>query len=82
MCAELEELLTTVRDSMPGLRTELQRMKGGMATLEHVAVGSEHGGKIPHVGGDDVVRHDILHLAEPEEGYLRQDLPLAGDAVG
>jgi acetylornithine deacetylase/succinyl-diaminopimelate desuccinylase len=43
MCAELEELLTTARDGMPGLRTELRRMEGGMATLEHVALKTDPG---------------------------------------
>jgi acetylornithine deacetylase/succinyl-diaminopimelate desuccinylase len=38
VCRELEELLTEVRDAMPGLATELRRMPGGMATLEHVAL--------------------------------------------
>ena len=35
MVAELEELLAEVRRRTPGLRTELRRMPGGMATMEH-----------------------------------------------
>ncbi len=38
MGAELESLLAAVRAEMPGLRTELRRLPGGMATLEHVAM--------------------------------------------
>ena len=38
MCAELESLLAAVRAEMPGLHTELRRLPGGMATLEHVAL--------------------------------------------
>jgi acetylornithine deacetylase/succinyl-diaminopimelate desuccinylase len=38
VCRELEELLAEVRDTMPSLATELRRMPGGMATLEHVAL--------------------------------------------
>ena len=41
MCAELEELLAAVRAELPGLRTELRRMPGGMATMEHVAFVTE-----------------------------------------
>jgi len=36
--AELEELLAAVEGDVPGIRTELRRMEGGMATLEHVAL--------------------------------------------
>ncbi|MDZ7344198.1 MAG: M20 family metallopeptidase [candidate division KSB1 bacterium] len=32
---ELEEILTRVREAMPGLSTELRRMPGGMATMVH-----------------------------------------------
>jgi acetylornithine deacetylase/succinyl-diaminopimelate desuccinylase len=32
---ELEEILTRVREAMPGLNTELRRMPGGMATMVH-----------------------------------------------
>jgi acetylornithine deacetylase/succinyl-diaminopimelate desuccinylase len=35
---ELEDLLTEVERDMPGLGTELRRLPGGMATLEHVAL--------------------------------------------
>ena len=38
ICAELEQELAAVRAEMPGLRTELRRLPGGMATLEHVAL--------------------------------------------
>ena len=33
--ADLEELLARVREARPGLRTELKRMPGGMATMLH-----------------------------------------------
>lgn len=36
--AELESLLGVVEAGMPGLRTSLRRLEGGMATLEHVAL--------------------------------------------
>lgn len=36
--SELEEELAAVRAGMPGLSTELRRLPGGMATLEHVAL--------------------------------------------
>lgn len=36
--AELEALLAEVEHAMPGLRTTLRRLEGGMATLEHVAL--------------------------------------------
>ncbi|HXT23123.1 MAG TPA: M20 family metallopeptidase, partial [Thermoanaerobaculia bacterium] len=36
--AELEALLAEVERSLPGLRTSLRRLEGGMATLEHVAL--------------------------------------------
>ena len=36
--AELETLLAEVEAVMPGLRTTLRRLEGGMATLEHVAL--------------------------------------------
>lgn len=35
--AELRRLLETVESSMPGLRTSVGRMPGGMATLEHLS---------------------------------------------
>jgi acetylornithine deacetylase/succinyl-diaminopimelate desuccinylase-like protein len=38
MAAELETLLAEVERAMPGLRTTLRRLEGGMATLEHVAL--------------------------------------------
>jgi acetylornithine deacetylase/succinyl-diaminopimelate desuccinylase family protein len=38
MCAELESVLAAVEAEMPGLRTTLRRLPGGMATLEHVAL--------------------------------------------
>jgi acetylornithine deacetylase/succinyl-diaminopimelate desuccinylase len=38
MSVELEALLAAVRAEMPGLGTELRRMAGGMAALEHVAL--------------------------------------------
>jgi acetylornithine deacetylase/succinyl-diaminopimelate desuccinylase len=38
MCEELEVLLAAVEAEMPGLRTELRRLPGGMATMEHVAL--------------------------------------------
>ncbi len=38
MCAELESILAAVRAEIPGLGTELRRLPGGMATLEHVAL--------------------------------------------
>jgi acetylornithine deacetylase/succinyl-diaminopimelate desuccinylase len=38
MRAELESVLAAVEAEMPGLRTELRRLPGGMATLEHVAL--------------------------------------------
>lgn len=33
------------------------------------------------VGRDEVCRDDVLELVEPEEGYLRQDLPLVWYAL-
>ena len=36
--AELEALLAEVERTMPGLRTTLRRLDGGMATLDHVAL--------------------------------------------
>ncbi len=36
--AELEELLQRVQSETPGLRFEVRRMPGGMASLEHVAL--------------------------------------------
>lgn len=41
MTAEIEELLEGVRLDLPGLRTELRRLPGGMATLEHTALATE-----------------------------------------
>lgn len=38
MKAELEILLARVKEEMPGLRTDLQRVAGGMASLEHIAL--------------------------------------------
>ena len=38
LCAELERELAAVEAEMPGLRTTLGRLPGGMATLEHVAL--------------------------------------------
>lgn len=38
ICAELEELLQQVEAEMPGLATELHRVAGGMATMEHLAL--------------------------------------------
>ncbi len=38
LCAELEQELAAVKAEMPGLRTELRRLPGGMGTLEHVAL--------------------------------------------
>lgn len=38
MAAEIEEMLAAVALELPGLRTELRRMPGGMATLEHTAL--------------------------------------------
>jgi acetylornithine deacetylase/succinyl-diaminopimelate desuccinylase len=38
VCAELERELAVVEAEMPGLRTTLRRLPGGMATLEHVAL--------------------------------------------
>jgi acetylornithine deacetylase/succinyl-diaminopimelate desuccinylase len=38
MCAELESILAAVEAEIPGLATELRRLPGGMATLEHVAL--------------------------------------------
>ncbi len=38
MRAELESVLAAVEAEMPGLRTELRRLPGGMATLEHLAL--------------------------------------------
>jgi len=38
MTRELRALLDRVESEMPGLRTELVRVAGGMATLEHVAL--------------------------------------------
>jgi acetylornithine deacetylase/succinyl-diaminopimelate desuccinylase len=38
ICAELENVLAAVEAEMPGLRTTLRRMPGGMANLEHVAL--------------------------------------------
>lgn len=46
MCAELEELLGAVRAEIPGLTTELGRLAGGMATLEHVALKTDPGAAI------------------------------------
>lgn len=37
ICAELREILASVEAEMPGLRTEIRRVPGGMATMEHVA---------------------------------------------
>ena len=44
ICAELRELLSRVEGEMPGLVTTLDRMPGGMATLEHVgfATAADH----------------------------------------
>jgi acetylornithine deacetylase/succinyl-diaminopimelate desuccinylase len=41
MAAELEALLFGVVRDLPGLRTELRRLPGGMATLEHTALKTE-----------------------------------------
>lgn len=38
MCTELETILAAVEAEMPGLGTELRRLPGGMATLEHAAL--------------------------------------------
>lgn len=38
MCRELQEFLTRVEREVPGLTTELRRVPGGMATMEHVAL--------------------------------------------
>jgi acetylornithine deacetylase/succinyl-diaminopimelate desuccinylase len=38
VCEELERELAAVEAEMPGLSTELRRLPGGMATLEHVAL--------------------------------------------
>lgn len=38
MSAELAELLAEIEAEMPGLRTTLRRVEGGMATLEHCAL--------------------------------------------
>ncbi len=38
MRTELEAILAAVKAEMPGLGTELRRLPGGMATLEHVAL--------------------------------------------
>lgn len=38
VCAELERELAAIEAEMPGLRTTLGRLPGGMATLEHVAL--------------------------------------------
>jgi len=38
MRAELESLLAEVEAELPGLRTSLRRLPGGMATLEHLAL--------------------------------------------
>jgi acetylornithine deacetylase/succinyl-diaminopimelate desuccinylase len=38
ICRELGGLLAAVEADMPGLGTELRRLPGGMATLEHVAL--------------------------------------------
>lgn len=38
ICKELEDLLATVEEEMPGLKTEMGRVPGGMATMEHVAL--------------------------------------------
>jgi acetylornithine deacetylase len=36
MIAELEALLSLVREGMPGLATAIRRVPGGMSTLEHL----------------------------------------------
>lgn len=41
MTQELRRLLDLVEKEMPGLRTELDRVPGGMSTLEHVALKTE-----------------------------------------
>ena len=41
MNAELEVLLARVKEEMPGLRTDLRRVAGGMASLQHIALKTE-----------------------------------------
>lgn len=41
--AELRELLEQVERQMPGLRTDVRRFPGGMATMEHVACVTDRG---------------------------------------
>lgn len=46
ICGELEEILSVVEARTPGLVTELRRLSGGMATLEHVALETDPGAAI------------------------------------
>lgn len=46
MTAELGDLLERVEEEMPGLRTELCRVPGGMAMLEHVALKTDENAPI------------------------------------
>lgn len=43
MTSELQRLLARVESEMPGLRTRLRRVPGGMATLEHLALKTDGG---------------------------------------
>ena len=41
----------------------------------------EHGGEARHVGGHEVVRHQVGDAIEPERGQLREHAALVGDAA-
>ena len=41
----------------------------------------EHGGEARHVGGDEVMRHEVGDAIEPERGQLREHAALVGDAA-
>ncbi len=52
------------------------------APLELLAEGAQLDRVLVHVGGQDVVRHDVREEAEPEERHLGEQDPLARDAGG
>lgn len=41
VCQELDRFLARIEETMPGLRTRVRRVPGGMATLEHLALMTE-----------------------------------------
>ncbi len=66
MTEELRALLDQVESEMPGLGTELRRVPGGMATLEHVAL---------KTGADDPIALSVGHALRELSGSARK----AGD---